>query len=72
VTAPDPFALVFVPAIEGGRLSVIEGVEPMPLAGPPSVIPDEGAVSWRDRGRPPAALEGVEQTMRRLRAQGYL
>jgi hypothetical protein len=72
VTAPDPFALVFVPAIEGGRLSLVEGVEPMPLAGPPSVIPDEGAVAWRDRGRPPAALEGVEQTMRRLRAQGYL
>jgi hypothetical protein len=72
VTAPDPFALVFVPAVKGGRLSVVEGAEPMPLAGPPSVVPDQEAVSWRDTGRPAATLEGVEETMKRLRAQGYL
>ncbi len=72
VIAPDPFVLVFVPAREGGRLSMVEGVEPVPLAGPPSVIPGEEAVAWRDPGRPAAALEGVEETMKRLRAQGYL
>jgi hypothetical protein len=64
--------LIFVPAVKGGRLSVVEGAEPILLAGPPSVVPDAEAVSWRDPGRPPAALEGVEETMRRLRAQGYL
>jgi hypothetical protein len=36
------------------------------------VIPGEEAVAWRDPGRPAAALEGVEETMKRLRAQGYL
>jgi hypothetical protein len=72
VIAPDPLVVVFVPAQEGGRLSVVEGEEPMPLAGPPSIVPDQEAVAWRDLGRPPAALEGVEETMKRLRAQGYL
>jgi hypothetical protein len=72
IEAPDPFVLVFVPTAEGAvGLGGAEGAL-AEIDGPPPAWPAQGAVTWRDPGRPAAALEGVEETMRRLRAQGYL
>ena len=72
VESPDPFALVFVPGAPSGRLAVAEREALDDVPAPPESPPLERAVAWRDQGRPAAALEGVEETMRRLRAQGYL
>ena len=87
VAAPDPFALVFVPAASGAKgasptIRAIDGVLEE-VHGPPRdadvVLRDANgpsrdgrAVTWSDPGRPAAALAGVEETLRRLRAQGYL
>jgi hypothetical protein len=71
IEAPDPFVLLFVPAMKGGRLSAVGGGEVDRAEGPPAA-PSGRVVTWRDPGRPPATLAGVEETMRRLKAQGYL
>jgi hypothetical protein len=72
IESPDPFVLLFVPAIKGGRMVALDGGELDRAEAPPTAAPASRAVAWRDPGRPPAALAGVEETMRRLRAQGYL
>jgi hypothetical protein len=73
IEGPDPFALVFLPEAGGSAPSLRSqegGLER--AAGPPSSILPGRAVTWSDAGRPPKALAGVEETLRRLRAQGYL
>ena len=72
IESPDPFVLLFVRAIKGGRVAALEGGKVDRTETPPTAAPSSRAVAWRDPGRPPAALAGVEETMRRLKAQGYL
>lgn len=70
---PDPFVLVFLPLMgESARLREATGGRWLqPSGGPPKRVPRSLAV-WRDPGRPPQELAGIEETLDRLRALGYL
>jgi arylsulfatase len=80
VVGADPFALVFVAGARsatavpaGGAASGGDRLRPLELStGPPRARLDRVAIAWQDGGRPAGRLEGVEETLRRLRAQGYL
>ncbi len=73
VAGADPFALVFLP-VDGESVSVLSaasGATIRPLAGPPREVP-RSATHWLDPGRPPPKLSGIEESLERLRALGYL
>jgi hypothetical protein len=76
IEGADPFALVFVAGAQAATAapgSTREGGGALELStGPPRARLERVAIAWQDRGRPAAQLAGVEETLRRLRAQGYL
>ncbi len=71
----DPFLLAFLPARPGRTPSVrsIQGPPLLPLTGRlPARIGSEGIWAWLDPGRPEAALQGIDETLLRLKALGYI
>jgi len=74
VEDPLPFALLFLPAAEGSIVvtdltsgQVIDTAE-----GPPTEMPAAGLRAWLDAGRPAAEIQSAEETLKRLRALGYI
>jgi hypothetical protein len=75
IAKADPFVLLFFPAREGKtpQVRMTEGgAFATPSGHPPGDISADGLYAWLDPGRPAAVLQSVDESLKRLRALGYI
>ena len=75
IVKADPFVLLFLPAREGvtPQVRMISGgAFTTPSGHAPDDVSADGRLVWLDPGRPAAILQSVDESLKRLKALGYI
>ncbi len=71
ISGPGAGTLLLLPARESQQIILIDSAVAA-LQQAPMTLPERGAIAWHDPGRPAAELQGIDETLDRLRALGYI